>query len=111
MDLHKQTKRPAPTLPFTHISTEVGQFVGCTVSSDGPTCLTHGREQAMSNSNIAWMSSAAYLYVLHLDEPQLAWEYLRRNSIYRQDWLRSRADPLTFPASIWGLQFRREPRP
>jgi len=48
----------------------------------------------MANPNIAWMSSAAHLYVLHLDESQLAWEYLRRNPIYRRDWLHSRADRL-----------------
>jgi hypothetical protein len=65
----------------------------------------------MANPTIAWMSSAAYLYVLHLDESQLAWEYLRRNPIYRQDWLHSRADPLIFPVHAWGLQFRREPGP
>jgi hypothetical protein len=65
----------------------------------------------MANPNIAWMSSAAYLYVLHLDESQLAWEYLRRNPIYRQDWLHFRAHPLTFPADVWGLQFRGEPGP
>jgi len=65
----------------------------------------------MANPNIAWMSSAAYLYVLHLDESQLAWEYLRRNPIYRLDWLSSCADPLTFPADSWGLQFRGEPGP
>ncbi len=26
-----------------------------------------------------WYPTAAYLYVLHLDGPQLAWEFLRRN--------------------------------
>jgi len=57
----------------------------------------------MANPTIAWMSSAAYLYVLHLDESQLAWEYLRRNPIYRQDWLHSRADPLIFPVHAWGF--------
>jgi len=65
----------------------------------------------MSNANIAWMSSAAYLYALQLDDPQLAWEYLRRNCLYRQDWLQFRADPLTFPAGTWGLQFRGESWP
>ena len=26
-----------------------------------------------------WYATAAYLYVLHLDGPALAWEYLRRH--------------------------------
>lgn len=30
--------------------------------------------------------TAAYLYVLHLDPPALAWEYLRRHPEYRVDW-------------------------
>jgi hypothetical protein len=33
-----------------------------------------------------WHPAAAYLYVLHLDGPALAWEYLRRNPNYRLDW-------------------------
>ena len=32
--------------------------------------------------------TAAYLYVLSLDAPARAWEYLRRNSGYLQDWRR-----------------------
>ena len=35
-----------------------------------------------------WYATAAYLYVLHLDGPALAWEYLRRHPDYRRDWLR-----------------------
>ena len=30
--------------------------------------------------------TAAYLYVLSLDAPARAWEYLRRNAGYLQDW-------------------------
>ncbi len=37
-----------------------------------------------------WHPTAAYLYVLHLDGPALAWEYLRRNPDYRRDWLHRR---------------------
>ncbi len=33
-----------------------------------------------------WHPVAAYLFVLHLDGPSLAWEYLRRNPDYRLDW-------------------------
>jgi hypothetical protein len=29
---------------------------------------------------------AAYLYILALDPPDLAWEYLRRRTDYRQQW-------------------------
>lgn len=33
-----------------------------------------------------WYPTAAYLYVLQLDDLALAWEYLRRNPEYRRDW-------------------------
>lgn len=38
----------------------------------------------------AWRASATYLYVLRLDAPSLAWEYLRRNPEYGRDWVRRR---------------------
>ncbi|GAB0153351.1 hypothetical protein MnBA_27510 [Marinobacterium sp. BA1] len=38
----------------------------------------------------SWYPTAAYLYVLHLDGPALAWEYLRRHPDYRRDWRRCR---------------------
>ncbi|GAC1627221.1 MAG: hypothetical protein NVS9B10_15960 [Nevskia sp.] len=44
----------------------------------------------MDERSTCWHPPAAYLYTLHLDGPALAWEYLRRNSDYRQDWLRHR---------------------
>jgi hypothetical protein len=44
-------------------------------------------------SSEPWYPTAAYLYVLHLDGPALAWEYLRRNPDYRLDWLRRRRRP------------------
>lgn len=34
---------------------------------------------------------AAYLYILSLDPPGRAWEYLRRNAGYRSDWEQHRA--------------------
>ncbi len=40
-----------------------------------------------------WYPTAAYLYVLHLDGPALAWEYLRRHPDYRIDWLHHRRRP------------------
>lgn len=54
-----------------------------------------------------WYPSAAYLYVLHLDGPALAWEYLRRNPDYRLDWLRRhrRSDD----AQRWGLRLLEDP--
>ena len=53
-----------------------------------------------------WYPTAAYLYVLHLDGPALAWEYLRRNPDYRRDWLRRRR-PDT--AQAWGLRLLEDP--
>ena len=40
-----------------------------------------------------WYPTAAYLYVLHLDDLGTAWEYLRRNPDYRLDWLRHHRRP------------------
>ena len=54
-----------------------------------------------------WYPTAAYLYVLHLDGPALAWEYLRRNPDYRRDWLRRRRRPDT--AQAWGLRLLEDP--
>lgn len=51
-----------------------------------------------------WGISAAYLYVLDLDDPALAWEYLRRNPGYRADWVR-RKRVVSF--ARWGLRQRR----
>ncbi|MFU7548236.1 transcriptional regulator domain-containing protein, partial [Pseudomonas paraeruginosa] len=49
--------------------------------------------------------TAAYLYVLHLDGPALAWEYLRRHPDYRRDWRRRRSDT----AQRWGLRLLENP--
>lgn len=51
-----------------------------------------------------WGISAAYLYVLDLDDPALAWEYLRRHPDYRADWIRRRRG-VSFVR--WGLRQRR----
>mgnify|MGYP001544835112 CR=1 FL=1 len=53
-----------------------------------------------------WYATAAYLYVLHLDGPALAWEYLRRHSDYRGDW-RHRRRPDA--AQLWGLRLLEDP--
>ncbi len=55
----------------------------------------------------AWYPTAAYLYVLHLDRPALAWEYLRRHPDYRRDWLRRRHQPEA--AHAWGLRLLEDP--
>lgn len=55
----------------------------------------------------AWYPTAAYLYVLHLDDPALAWEYLRRHPDYRRDWLRRHRQPDA--AHAWGLRLLEDP--
>lgn len=52
-----------------------------------------------------WHASAAYLYVLHLDGPALAWEYLRRHPGYRQAW-HTQASAAAQP---WGLRTLEDP--
>ena len=54
-----------------------------------------------------WYATAAYLYVLHLDGPALAWEYLRRHPDYRRDWLRRRRQPDAIER--WGLRLLEDP--
>ena len=58
-----------------------------------------------------WYPTAAYLYVLHLDGPALAWEYLRRHPEYRLDWLRRgrRPQPAHQAAHLWGLRLLEDP--
>ncbi|KND57580.1 hypothetical protein BVER_02348c [Candidatus Burkholderia verschuerenii] len=55
----------------------------------------------------AWYPSAAYLYILHLDAPGLAWEYLRRHPDYRDDWRNRRHRPDA--AHRWGLRLFEDP--
>lgn len=52
-----------------------------------------------------WRASAAYLYVLHLDGPALAWEYLRRHPGYRHAWHTQAA----VAAQPWGLRTLEDP--
>ena len=59
-----------------------------------------------------WHPAAAYLYVLHLDGPALAWEYLRRNPDYRLDWQQQqsgRRKTQTEAAPRWGLRLLEDP--
>ena len=62
----------------------------------------------MGISSRSWHPVAAYLYVLNLDGPSLAWEYLRRNADYRQDCDRGARDSVYF-AERWGLVFSENP--
>ncbi|GLT22194.1 MULTISPECIES: DUF2285 domain-containing protein [Rhodocyclales] len=55
----------------------------------------------------SWYPTAAYLYVLHLDDLALAWEYLRRHPDYRRDWLRRLHQPDA--AHHWGLRMLEDP--
>ena len=55
-----------------------------------------------------WYPTAAYLYVLHLDDLALAWEYLRRNPEYRYDWRDRQRRPEA--AQRWGLRLLEDPR-
>ena len=52
----------------------------------------------------AWTAGAAYLYVIRLTPPQLAWEYLRRNREYREAVLVGASSP-----QFWGLDAFEEP--
>lgn len=55
--------------------------------------------------------TAAYLYVLHMDGPSLAWEYLRRNPQYRHECSRSRRSkkPSIDASHRWGLRLFEDP--
>lgn len=58
-------------------------------------------------SSAPWCPSAAYLYVLHLDNAALAWEYLRRHPDYRHDWAHRHCN--LDSASKWGLHMLEDP--
>lgn len=55
---------------------------------------------------IGWRPVAAYFYLLHLDGPGLAWEYLRRNSSYLESW---RGQSSCRTAQPWGLRWLEDP--
>jgi len=55
-----------------------------------------------------WRGSAAYLYTLRLDPVCLAWEYLRRNALYRAAWA-TRSRGAIPPAASWGLKIWEDP--
>lgn len=61
-----------------------------------------------SSTAVWWHPVAAYLYVLHLDGPALAWEYLRRHPDYQRDWRRHRHHAVRM-AHHWGLRLLEDP--
>lgn len=56
-----------------------------------------------------WEATAAYLYLLGLDPPALAWEYLRRASAYRACWRRYGRRAPVYAARPWGLAQLEDP--
>jgi len=62
----------------------------------------------IASDTTSWQSPAAYLYVLRLDGPSLAWEYLRRNPEYRADWTQRNHDNC-ISASRWHLEALEDP--
>lgn len=60
-----------------------------------------------------WRDESAYDYVVDLNSSELAWEFLRRNSSYQDDYSRltSSSNPLDLSAFLerWGLCFRHRP--
>ena len=59
-----------------------------------------------------WRTSANYYFVEEADSPQIAWEWLRRNEKYQNDYCDADdSDGKTGPAAArrideWGLSFR-----
>ena len=61
----------------------------------------------MEGKRGAWAAVAAYLFVLCLDGPALAWEYLRRNPLYVADWREHSQHAGIFEQ--WGLLWPESP--
>jgi hypothetical protein len=59
-------------------------------------------------ANGQWVAQAAYLYTLRLDDLSLAWEYLRRNPRYQEEFGRALKVGAHAPAN-WGLQHWEDP--
>lgn len=53
--------------------------------------------------------TASYLYIVSLDPPGLAWEYLRRNDGYCNDWQHHGLGQNVRVAEPWGLRFLEDP--
>lgn len=65
---------------------------------------------------IDWRAPAAYVHTKTIPAAGFAWEYLRRNDDYRQDFQilvrakRPKASELEAFAQRWGLRFPARPR-
>lgn len=63
----------------------------------------------------AWRDASAYDYIDQLDPAAMAWEFLRRNPTYRQDYASlfkggsPDPDAAAALAQRWGLRFRAGP--
>ena len=66
--------------------------------------------------SIDWRSPAAYAHTKTISAAGFAWEYLRRNQEYQEDFLAAsadgnpRADRLERFVRRWGLRFPKRPR-
>jgi len=56
-----------------------------------------------------WRASSAYLYILQLDGPALAWEYLRRNPDYRYQWQSGELEAHSEFVTQWGCRVAEDP--
>lgn len=56
-----------------------------------------------------WHPPAAYLYILQLNGHALAWEYLRRNREYHDDWKQRHRTGSGDTISRWGLELFEDP--
>lgn len=78
-----------------------------------PACAVNHLPRAMTIHSFTgvpeapWCAGAAYLYLLDLDDPALAWEYLRRHPDYRGHWRRGRWWGSMKDLRRWGLRCRR----
>ncbi len=57
----------------------------------------------MTTRSAGWRSRNNYQYILGLDGPLLAWEYLRRNPSYQMDWHARNTDSRSSSDRGWGL--------
>lgn len=65
--------------------------------------------RASDDDAAPWEATAAYLYLLQLDPPALAWEYLRRDPAYRACWRRFGRQAGAEAARPWGLVWLADP--
>lgn len=62
----------------------------------------------MTPDTSRWRSSEIYDHLDALDSPDLAWEWLRRNTAYQQDYAEAHTPALMRELQRkWGLQFFR----